>query len=63
MRAAHKEVNMEQTFKIGDEQWERLNDAMMQCLELYWSVQISCLQVRLDNCVSWVSIILYNSVL
>ena len=27
MRAAHKEVNMEQTFKIGDEQWERLNDA------------------------------------
>ena len=24
---AHKEGNMEQTFKISDEQWERLNDA------------------------------------
>ena len=27
MRGAHKEGNMEQTFKISDEQWERLNDA------------------------------------
>lgn len=30
MRAAHKKVNMKQTFKIGDEQCERLNDAMFR---------------------------------
>jgi len=30
VRAAHKKVNMKQTFKIGDEQCERLNDAMLR---------------------------------
>lgn len=32
VRVAHKEGNMEQTFKISDEQWERLNDATFRII-------------------------------